>query len=598
MKQGRVQWVLLFALLTAFGCGGGGGSGGGGSSSAGDTTTTAAIEGVTTVAFLDVDGPKVQAVVVKYDTELPGGSVGLDTYEVFNYINLPQVTNAGEENETSTTPATVAGIGSGTPGEPTKVYVSKTPDIGPGDDSGQYVIIELNTDYQLKASGSWRPKLAGGVKQAEAIDAGSVSAPSSDEVYGNYEPIVAVGRNGNTTTTQTVTDDDSYVLKGLEGYKIYTDEPALTVSSRIGGGAFKATHCFSEQTGEYSDVNLKYSLFVPEDYDAQVAADKKFALALHIGDGNITGSDPMIGLTETNVATNYAQMGQQLVKDVGLGGLIVVVVQLPGGGQPVNDAWISGPIPPAIWQLLDHLVDDTYKIDTDRIYGSGQSMGGMIVLSMAAHRDNYFAGIWSIGSMWANNYDKEKIEFKGNLSHTFPADSPFITNPEWENWYWSISDDNILVTNMTGDGFGSTLWVLLDEFYRNKAGVEIPRVEWSLAPETPKARQNEMLRELVSRGNRTGIYWNALTGGDHNATWINAHVITASYEWLLRQTRSSEEIRGKLDILKEEHDPDTGGGGTKCLDTGSASNGPNLTSKDEMDYPPQYAVSCTKPNQE
>ena len=244
MKQGRgKRWALFFsfALLAAFGGGCGGGGGSGSSSDTPAPTTVAKIDGVTTLAFLDVDGPKVQAVVVEYDAELPGGSVGLDTYEVFNYANLPQVANAGAENETSTFPSYVEGIGSGTPGAPIKVYVSKTPEIGQGDDNGKYVIIELNTDSQLNGvTSNWRPKLAGGVKQVQAINAGNVSAAPSDEVYRNYEPVTVAGRGGNTTI-QTVTDDSLYVLKGLEGYKIYTDNPDLTVSSKVVGPAFKAT---------------------------------------------------------------------------------------------------------------------------------------------------------------------------------------------------------------------------------------------------------------------------------------------------------------------------------------------------------------------
>jgi hypothetical protein len=310
----------------------------------------------------------------------------------------------------------------------------------------------------------------------------------------------------------------------------------------------------------------------------------------------VLGGDPMIALTETNVAANYAQLGQKIVREEGLGGLIVVLPQIPSGMATVADNWTGNQYIQATWQLLDHLTE-TYPIDKNRIYGSGQSMGGMQVLYMASHRDNYFAGIWSIGSQWANNYDKDTVPFTGRggtaFYHPFQQDGKYITNEHWENWYWSLSDDNILVTNMSGDGFATTLWQILRDYYLNKAGAAIPKVEWNPIT-TSRDEQNAKLRELLAQPNDTGIYWNALSEGSHMATWIYAHAITASYDWLLRQTRLDEEQRGKLDVLAGQYDNETTGG-TYCLSTGTASGGPSMSAAlgvYGLDYLPQLAVRC------
>jgi predicted peptidase len=601
MKQGRgLQWVLfaLFALLAMFGGGCGGDSSS--SSGSGNTTPTAgAIEGVTTVAFVDVDGPKVQAVVVEYDVELPRGSVNKDTYEVFTYANLPQeavVDNSGTITESVNFPTydTVVAT-AGIPGEVTKVYVSATPEIGAGNDSGKYVIIEVNTASQLKGvTSNWRPKLAGGVKQVKAINAGSFSVPSSATVHGNYEANVTINTNPQgvvtTTTLQTVTDDSSYVLKGLEGYKLYTDNPELTVASKVEDDSFVAQNCFSEYTGDTTEARLKYSLFVPADYQAQVNDGKKFALALHINDAGVLGNDPMIALTETNVAVNYAVLGQEIVKKDGLGGLIVVIPQV--ASPTVADDWTGNQDVMATWQLLDHITS-TYEIDMDRIYGSGQSMGGMQVLYMASHRDNYFAGLWSIGSQWANNYDKAEVPFtsrgSSNLYSVYPTDGTYITNSDWQNWYYSLSDDNILITNMSGDGFATTLWKILKEYYEVKAHSAIPYTQWNPLTAS-RADQNIYLRTLLNQySDGRGIYWNALAEGDHMATWIYAHAITASYEWLLTRTATSELNRGKLTLLNDPYADDLVGSGTQCLSTGTASGGPQMSGKAGLDYQPRLS---------
>jgi predicted peptidase len=585
MKQGRgFQWALLFALLTTFGCGGGGG----GSSN----TTTATIERVTTLAFMDVDGPKVQAIIVEYGVELPSGSVGLDTYEVFTYANLPQVFDVGtgnggpDNNPYSTYPSFE--IQNGIPGTPTKIYVSKTPDIDPagqGDNAGKYVVIEVNTDYQLAAVGSdWRACVAGGIKQVKAINAGNISVSPSDDVYSNYEPgyfwdINPMGSN-HSVTFQKVFDDTSYVLKGLEGYKIYTDNttpeheetheaisdadrtvtykvPDATVLSKVAEeGSFKVIGsgncCYSEADGVKHDVSLMYSLFVPDDYEEQVAAGKKFALVLHFEDAGATGADPMIALTEAQAAANYASdRVQKLAKDQGLGGLIVVLPQIPkgGSGNTVADNLTGTEVVPATWKLLDHLTA-RYAIDMDHIYGSGQSMGGMQVLYMASMRDNYFAGIWAIGSQWGSNYNKELPYGNGPNSHsyfTYPFDGEIITSPDWQNWYYMISDDNILATNMTGDGTATGYWNQVVNLFDQFAGASFPKDEWDPVT-TPKAEQSAKLQTLLAKPNDLGIYWNALSNGSHRATWIYAHAISYSYDWLLSQTRTSENLRPKLDL--------------------------------------------------
>jgi hypothetical protein len=524
------------------------------------------------------------------------------------------------------TPSTTAEVGAstylpqlsnGTPGATTHVYVSQTGKIDPahvGDASGKYVVIEVNTDYRTMYGTDWRARLVGGVKQVAAISGASVTVLASDTEIGNSEPIAVAGGSGGGgggggggwgggggtgtatyTITQKVIDDDLFTLEDLAGYEIYTNTnegiteqtvtidgeekvfkvPPTTWASKVKGGAFHATHCFSETDGEYHDVDLMYSLFVPKDYDEQVAAGKKFALALHFEDAGIKGSDPMLALAEVSVAANYASdRVQQIVKNQGLGGLIVVLPQVPSAAaNTVSDNVTGTEYIPAVWQLLDDLtgnearsVKARYEIDMGRIYGSGQSMGGMSVLNMASQRDNYFAGIWSIGSNWGSNYDKELVKYAGRGQEaktyfTYPYDGKIITNPYWENWYWSVSDDNILATNMVSDTRATEYWTLLKNLYLDLAGVDVPRVQWDPIL-TPVADQSSKLQVLTSLPNATGIYWNALSNGDHMGTWIFAHAITSSYDWLLTRTKvvpvgTSDNLtttkRNKLDILAEPY---------------------------------------------
>ena len=527
------------------------------------TTADADIASVSTISFVDLDGPKVQAIVVKYNDTLNAGAVDLNTYAVTSYANLLQ-------NYDDQTAATRNGLvndypafaqETGTPGAPTHVYVSATPTIDTanhtGSASGNYVIIELNTDYLLSAAVPyWRAGVAGGVvQQADVTTAAGGTITATTTVKSNYVSDYfynfAPDGSDNSTYLATVLDDTSYVLNGIAGYKLYTDDttasstgttangvaityPNATISSMVAGTAFQATHCFSEYDGQYHDVSLKYSLFVPADYDAS----KKYMVVLHIEDAGGLGDDPIISLTEAQEAANYASDSvQAIAKAQGYGGLIVVIPQIPNAGQSVANNLTGNEYLPATWQLIDHITS-TYNIDMNRVYASGQSMGGMQLLDMAAQRDNYFAGIWAIASQWGNNYAK---------TYTYPTDGTIVTNPDWQNWYYAISDDNILVTNMAGDGTATGYWNQAQTEFSTYAGVTIPYTSWDPTT-TTESQENDLLTSLLATPTSLGIYWDAMANGSHKMTWVYANGITDSYFWLLSQTKQSEDARGKLNL--------------------------------------------------
>lgn len=541
------------------------------SSQGGTETAANAITTVSTIAFVDADGPKVQAIVVKYKSALKAGAVSKETYDVFSYANLPILFDIAAANGGPTTGAAALKpytfnqtfvAQNGTPGAAADVYVSSTPQIDPagrGDASGQYVIIELNTDYQLAATVlTWRAGVAGGVRQKTAITlADGTSVAPSNDVQGNYRsyyyynmaPVGDFAQADHCANVNIVFDDDLYTLDDIENYyKIFTSNttpayvgkapngktvhyPDATNLQLVAGPAFAATHCFSEYDGKYYNVALQYSLYVPSDY----SPSKKYMLVLHTEDAGGLGVDPMISLTESRGPAIYTSPDvQNLAKSQGYGGLIVVIPEIPQPGQDVANNFTGNQYLPAIWQLMDHVTSE-YNIDKDRIYASGQSMGGMQSLYMAAQREDYFAGILAIASQWGNNYNK---------TYKYPTDGKIITNPDWENWYYSVSNNNILSINMTGDAMSTGGWQVTQKLYTGIAGVSIPYALWD--PTIPTETQEAKLKSLLAAPNKLGIYWAAFSGGSHKETWIYAWRLTTAYNWLLTQTRSTVTARRQL----------------------------------------------------
>lgn len=495
-----------------------------------------AIVGVHAIGFVDTDGAKLSAIAVEYNVDMKGADVSADKYQITDY---------------GTSAAPAPEIGSD-PGVITDVYVygarGKTKGIfrGKAKRFSNYVIIEVNTDYQLGGvAGSYKWAMMAGVEQIDTIHTKrNTITPSTEEVKNYYEvEVPGHGPPGSPPPPEyrNYAMDGTYTIKGTEVFKLFTKED---------GTAFPATDCWEEATGEEIDVDLPYALYVPKNYNPH----KKYALVLHIHDAGFMGDDPMITLTESQGPVNFASREvQRIAKCQGLGGIIVVCPQIDDSLRSTRDDYSLSAAVPATWQLMDYITD-TYNIDMNRIYGEGQSMGGMHVGAMAAQRDNYFAAWWANGCQWGNNFNLDDPTYNGVGYFEAPGDEYPIWdvdadgNPvNYRNWYYLVSDDNILITNCMSDNFSTSVWKEFKYLYLDLAGAEIPYTYWNPLT-TPKEDQNAALNDLFAQPNELGIYWAAFEGGNHMATWIYSHGVSAAYDWLLSQTRESEMERDKLPL--------------------------------------------------
>lgn len=536
--------VMIGLLLSA--CGGGGGVTTAATTSTATATTTpaavtlsadSAITGVTTNGIVDVDGAKVQTIAIQYNVDLKGASIDANTFEVWNYA-------LGKAVELGANPGAVTGV-----------YIDNEPyDTDGKTGAGNYVVIKLNTDYQLASVPGYLAAMAAGVKQIAAFktEANTTVTASATE-FSNYTVVTSVNMQGATTYTNTA-KAQTYSLSNITGFKRYTNDSVLTLGYTPDGAAFHATNCFEEADGLLHDVDLPYALYVPADYDAS----KKYMLVLHVVDAGALGTDPNITLTEAKANANYASAEvQQLAKDQGYAGLIVVAPQIPSELRSTRDNYSMSAAVPATWQLMDYITSK-YNIDADRIYASGQSMGGMQVVAMAAQRDNYFAAVWPIASQWGNNYHLEVpysgAEYYKSSDATIWTKDAHGNAADYRNWYYMISDDNILIDNCIGDSFSTPIWGEAAVLYKDitASAIDIKGSRYtSFSPLTATLdQQNAAVRALVASTDFNnpdfGIIWEAYDGGSHMVTWVYAHRLFANYQWLLSRTRQQEMNRTKL----------------------------------------------------
>ena len=536
------------------------------------------IESVSVLGTVDWDHSKAQAIAVKYKVDMTGANVGVDTYKVNDYGTslVPVAESTGDAGQGG-----YASNGNGIqPGAPMKVYVNDKPEMNAngGTGTGNYVIIELNTDYWTPFfPKDWRITMAADVTQVGAIQTASgMIAPGSKAVV-NYTLGETTDRG--VTSTIKLAKEGLYSIEGIDKYELHmldSDKASIPSESAFYANvkdAFHATNCFDEADGEYWNLDLPYALYVPEDYDAS----KEYALLLHFHDASTMGTNPLFPLTEARGPYNFASDAfQQLYKDQGLGGCIVVCPAIAANYEAVNartgevdtnhimrvttDNWTVTCVLPATWQLMDSITEK-YNIDENRIYGTGQSMGGMGVLEMAAQRDNYFAAVMAMSCKWGANYNKEEVyggrfgaTTHGYFATPTQAADPYSQIPaldadgketDYQNWYYRISDDNIF--------FVRTIHEMkeLHVLYEDLTGIDYPQLRYSVdydsTHEESRADRLALAHQILGMENPTGFYEIVWEGDcSHNAAWMLGHDTWAIYEWCAQRTRAEENQREKL----------------------------------------------------
>ena len=503
---------------------------------AASATAAPRLTGVKAYGFIDLEGAKVSAIIVEYDREIAADGVTPAAFEISDYAIRQARQFGGEAFESSAVPGREGGI--------VKVYVNAAPEPSPsgGAERGRFVVVEVETDYLLAGQNlDYRESMAVGVVQKAPLKcAEGTVVPAGGEAV-NYTVVESTDRRGKTRRRQ-LADAGGILLPQ------FTPGSGWTIH-RIGDGAFHARHCYSEYTGRYEDFELPYAIFVPSP-DILEANRGKVALVLHMEHAGANSAEPLSSLASSRAAARHSGPEVQAANPA-----IVLVPQIEESRRATNDQMATSEANAAVWQLVDSVLD-RYRgfIDENRIYGTGQSMGGMCILAMAAQRDNFFAGILAVGAQWGNNYDKAGQNGGDRTPDNDDASfNGFGLDPEnYRNWYYMVSDDNILVQTCSGDPMATGLWRAAVDYFA-AAGCEIPHGEWD--PFLPADEQEETCAKLLARRIEGtpggGIAWISFSRGSHMSTWKYGYRLGEPFRWLYSQRRDAEMRRGKLEGLKQ-----------------------------------------------
>lgn len=270
----------------------------------------------------------------------------------------------------------------------------------------------------------------------------------------------------NMSTSQGATDDTTSVIESYEQLT-FTDSA-------------------------YDDQTLMYSLFVPSDYDAS----KQYPLVLFMSDSSELGSDPLKALSDCYGATVWALASEQAKHEC-----IVVVPQYDTGEPVVNDDSEASEYLDITVDLVNYL-QTQYSIDPDRIYNTGQSMGGMMSIAMDIKYPDLFAASFLVACQW---------------------DETLVT---------SMADDDLWIVVSEGDSKAYPGMNAITDTLE-AAGAQVARAIWD-RDSTSEVFATAVADMLAEGAN---VNYAVLTDGDHMSTFDLAYTIEGIRDWLFVQTK-------------------------------------------------------------
>ena len=259
---------------------------------------------------------------------------------------------------------------------------------------------------------------------------------------------------------------------------------------------------FKQLTFEDAETGktMEYNLLVPEGYDGT----KSFPLLLFMADASTVGKEVTAPLTQGYGALVFASDRDQQKHPS-----FVLVPQYTEWA--VQDDWSTTDEVEMTTRLLQAVCEE-YKVDTNRLYIPGQSMGGMMSIYFNIAHPDLFAASLFVSSQW----DTSKMKDFGRKRF----------------FYIVAGGDEKASGGMSG----------LSEVLRAQ-NVKVDSASWSA--KLPQEEQERLAGELIARGGSINfIKFEKGTvlpasgkGMEHMASFDYGYKIAAVRDWLFEQKK-------------------------------------------------------------
>ena len=248
-----------------------------------------------------------------------------------------------------------------------------------------------------------------------------------------------------------------------------------------------------------SGNSMPYNIFLPEGYDGA----KKYPLLFFVADASANINEVTTPLFQGNGATSFAEKIFQEKNPC-----IIVAPQYTADlveklGMMTTDenVWTDG------LELVTNLLFDViknYAVDERRIYGTGQSQGGMTNIAISDKYPELFAAQFLVACQW--NVEEMEVLKNKNLwilvcegdTKAFPGMNSAVER--WENLGAKVAKN--------------------ENFFDSKESV---------------ADLNKKIKKISQQN--ANINYTVFSGGNHMYTWTFAYNISEIKNWLFKQKK-------------------------------------------------------------
>lgn len=354
------------------------------------------------------------------------------------------------------------------------VYTNTTPAPSVKSGNGDYVIIQLKQENTVSFD-ALKPRKADDQKAKSGPgDAPMISDRKSPDLsIGIMQQKAIKDINGRTyEATKTILKGTAPQAAAINAFQQYT------------------------YTDPASGYKMPYNIYLPKGYDGS----KSYPLVVFIADASANNDDVTTPLYQGNGAVVWASDKWQAEHPC-----IVLAPQYTKNlvtsiGMMTTDKNVWTPGLQLTTNLIKHIIN-SYAVDKSRIYGTGQSQGGMANIAISDRHPGLFAAQFLVACQW--NTEEMKILKDKNM---------WILVCEGDNKAYPAMCD----ATAKWEALGSP--VARSSMWDSKAGINY---------------LNDEARKMAAQGKH--INFSVFQGGNHMYTWSVAYNIDAIRQWIFQQ---------------------------------------------------------------
>ena len=349
------------------------------------------------------------------------------------------------------------------------VYVNDKPEITNKSKAGRYVILKFaNVNTAFDGNLNQKP-----------------DRPKNNSARAGDAPM----RSNRTLSNLNFTVKQLNTITAVDGTEFLPSEKAVTKISAPEIEKFQQFTYTDPATGN----SMPYNLYLPKNYNP----NKKYPLLFFVADASANINEVTTPLFQGNGATSFLDkdciiLAPQYTADL---------VDKLGMMTTDENIWTDG------LTLITNLLFDViknYSVDENRIYGTGQSQGGMTNIAISDKYPDLFAAQLLVACQW--NVDEMEILKNKNLwivvcegdTKAFPAMNDAVAR--WE-----------------------------------KLGAKVARNKNFWNSKLPVSELNKQVKNLERQ--HANINYTVFAGGNHMYTWSFAYNISALRDWLFKQKK-------------------------------------------------------------